>query len=413
MNRVCFTTILSNSVILSCVYTKPMRILLAPDKFRGSLTARQVTDAMAEGVRLVHPDADIVALPLADGGEGTAQVLTEATNGTWHTATVSDPLGRPVEAGFGLSGDGQTAFIEMAQASGLTLLTRDERSIVRTGTFGTGELIQQAVGRGVGHVVLAIGGSATTDAGIGMASALGWQFLDKHGEPLKPIGMSLPRISRIVPPTASRISNVIFSVACDVTNPLHGRQGAAYVYGPQKGATPLEILWTDTGLRRFAHIVNEQFGIDVADVPGAGAAGGLGAGALFFLNATLRPGVDVVLDAVDFDRHIQTADFVLTGEGKLDKQTMQGKVLKGVADRAGNASVPVVALCGTLDLQPADIDALGLTAAFSVLNRPQSLDEAVLTAYDDIRRATFSVCQSLRKEDRGSNGLVRMNTDFY
>ena len=369
--------------------------LLAPDKFRGSLTARQVTNAMAEGVRLVYPDADIVALPLADGGEGTAQVLTEATNGTWHTVTVSDPLGRPVEAGFGLSGDGQTAFIEMATASGLALLSHDERSIVRTGTFGTGELIQQAVDRGVAHVVLAIGGSATTDAGIGMATALGWEFLDKNGDSLKPIGMSLPRISRIVPPTASRIGDTRFTVACDVTNPLHGRDGAAYIYGPQKGGTPLEIFWTNTGLRRFANIVLEQFGRDIADVPGAGAAGGLGAGALFFLNATLRPGVDVVLDAVDFDRHIQNTDFVLTGEGKLDKQTLQGKVLKGVADRAGRANVPVVALCGTLDLDPADIAALGLTAALSVLNSPQSLDEAVSTAYDDVRRATFSVCRLL------------------
>lgn len=369
--------------------------LLAPDKFRGSLTARQVTDAMAEGIRLVHPDADIVALPLADGGEGTAQVLTEATNGTWHTATVSDPLGRPVDAGYGLSGDGETAFIEMAQASGLALLTRNERSIVNTGTFGTGELIWQAIDRGVAHVVLAIGGSATTDAGIGMASALGWQFLDKHGESLKPIGISLPRIHRIIPPTPSHIGNVRFTVACDVTNPLHGQQGAAHVYGPQKGGTPREIRWTDEGLRRFAIAVQEQFGIDVANVPGAGAAGGLGAGALFFLNATLRPGVDVVLDAVDFDRHVRGADFVLTGEGKLDRQTMHGKVLKGVADRAGRANVPVVALCGTLDLQPADLVTLGLTAAFSTLNSPQLLDEAILTAYDDVRRATFSVCRLL------------------
>ena len=383
-----------------------MRVLLAPDKFRGSLTARQVTDAMAEGVRLVYPDADIVALPLADGGEGTAQVLTEATNGTWHTATVGNPLGRPVEAGFGLSGDGSTAFIEMAAASGLALLARDERSILHTGTFGTGELIRQAIDRGVGHVVLAIGGSATTDAGIGMANALGWQFLDKHNEPLKPIGMSLPRIARIVAPAQSFIDNVRFTVACDVTNPLHGRNGAAYVYGPQKGGTPLEILWTNTGLRRFADVVQKQFGVDVADVPGAGAAGGLGAGALFFLNATLRPGVDVVLDAVDFDRHVCGADLVLTGEGKLDRQTLQGKLLKGVADRVVQhlvvrhfgklANVPVVALCGTLDLSPAEVDALGLTAAFSVLNSPQSLDEAVLTTHDDVRRATFSVCRLLR-----------------
>jgi len=378
-----------------------MRIILAPDKFRGSLTARQVTDAMTEGIRLVHPDADIVALPLADGGEGTAQVLTQSTSGTWHTATVSDPLGRPVEAGFGLSGDGSTAFIEMAVASGLALLTTDERSIVHTGTFGTGELIRQAVSQGVGHIVLAIGGSATTDAGIGMAVALGWQFLDKQGEPLNPIGMNLPRIARIIPPALSLTETIRCTVACDVTNPLHGRDGAAYVYGPQKGGTPRQILWTDRGLQQFAGVVQEQFGVDVSAIPGAGAAGGLGAGALFFLNATLRPGIDVVLDAVDFDRHVSGANLVLTGEGKLDRQTLQGKVLKGVADRVvrhfgKRASIPVVALCGTLDLAPADINALGLTAAFSVLNSPQSLDEAILTAYDDVRRATFSVCRLLR-----------------
>ena len=180
-----------------------MRVILAPDKFRGSLTARQVTNAMEEAVRHVWPDAELVALPLADGGEGTAQVLTEATSGTWHTAVVSDPLGRPVEAGFGQSGDGRTAFIEMAAASGLSLLTHDERRTVQTSTFGTGELIRHAIDRGVGHVVLAIGGSATTDAGIGMASALGWEFLDGQGKPLRAIGQSLPRLARIVAPAVS------------------------------------------------------------------------------------------------------------------------------------------------------------------------------------------------------------------
>ena len=377
-----------------------MRVILAPDKFRGSLTARQVTNAMEEGVRQVWPDAELVALPLADGGEGTAQVLTEATSGTWHTAVVSDPLGRPVEAGFGLSGDGHTAFIEMAAASGLALLTHNERRTLQTSTVGTGELIRYAINLGVSHIVLAIGGSATTDAGIGMASALGWKFLDGRGKSLRAIGQSLPRLSRIIAPAVSNLSSITFSVACDVTNPLYGTSGAAYVYGPQKGATARELQWADMGLRRFADVVQEQYTVDVANRAGAGAAGGLGAGALFFLNATLRPGVDVVLDAVDFDRHVRQANLVLTGEGKLDRQTLQGKVLKGVADRGRLAHVPVVALCGTLDLGPADIDALGLTAAFSVLNRPQLLDEAILTADADVRAATFNVCRLLRNVAR-------------
>ena len=377
-----------------------MRVILAPDKFRGSLTARQVTNAMEEGVRQVWPDAELVALPLADGGEGTAQVLTEATSGTWHTVVVSDPLGRPVEAGFGLSGDGHTAFIEMAAASGLALLTHNERRTLQTSTVGTGELIRYAINLGVSHIVLAIGGSATTDAGIGMASALGWKFLDGRGKSLRAIGQSLPRLSRIIAPAVSNLSSITFSVACDVTNPLYGTSGAAYVYGPQKGATARELQWADMGLRRFADVVQEQYTVDVANRAGAGAAGGLGAGALFFLNATLRPGVDVVLDAVDFDRHVRQANLVLTGEGKLDRQTLQGKVLKGVADRGRLAHVPVVALCGTLDLGPADIDALGLTAAFSVLNRPQLLDEAILTADADVRAATFNVCRLLRNVAR-------------
>ena len=377
-----------------------MRVILAPDKFRGSLTARQVTNAMEEGVRQVWPDAELVALPLADGGEGTAQVLTEATSGTWHTVVVSDPLGRPVEAGFGLSGDGHTAFIEMAAASGLALLTHNERRTLQTSTVGTGELIRYAINLGVSHIVLAIGGSATTDAGIGMASALGWKFLDGRGKSLRAIGQSLPRLSRIIAPAVSNLSSITFSVACDVTNPVYGTSGAAYVYGPQKGATARELQWADMGLRRFADVFQEQYTVDVANRAGAGAAGGLGAGALFFLNATLRPGVDVVLDAVDFDRHVRQANLVLTGEGKLDRQTLQGKVLKGVADRGRLAHVPVVALCGTLDLGPADIDALGLTAAFSVLNRPQLLDEAILTADADVRAATFNVCRLLRNVAR-------------
>ena len=372
-----------------------MRVLLAPDKFRGSLTARQVADAMAEGVRLAAPDADITTLPLADGGEGTAAVLTEATNGTWHTARVSDPLGRPVDAGFGLSGDGHTAFVEMAQASGLALLTVDARDPGLTNTFGTGELIRRAVATGAMQVVLGIGGSATNDGGIGLAAALGWQFLDASGFALDPIGNNLIHIQQLVPPPAPPCPGVQFRVACDVINPLYGPTGATFVYGPQKGATPEQLDVLDAGLQNLARCIREQFGIDVADVPSAGAAGGLGAGALFFLNATLQPGVDLVLDAVGFNKHLAGADLVLTGEGKLDRQTLEGKLLKGVADRANQSSVPVVALCGTLDLNPAEIDVLGLRAAFSVLTKPQPLAEAVLTAYDDVVRATFAITRLL------------------
>ncbi len=351
---------------------------------------------MAEGVRLVYPDAIVTQLPLADGGEGTAQVLTDATAGTWHTVTVSDPFGRPIEAGFGVSGDGTTAFVEMAQASGLALLNQQERDPGRANTYGTGELILEAAKQGVQHVVLGIGGSATNDGGVGMAAAFGWQFLGKAGNPQLPIGNYLAHIRQLVPPSGPLFPNVRGSVACDVANPLCGPDGATRVYGPQKGATPLQLLWLDHGLRNLARLIGEQFGVDIADVPGAGAAGGLGAGALFFLNAQLQPGADIVLDAVDFDRRAAEADLILTGEGKLDRQTAQGKLIKRIVERAGAtpfSATPVVALCGTLDLDPADLDALGLRAAFSVLNRPLLLDEAVLTARADVVRATFNVCR--------------------
>ncbi|GAB3560191.1 glycerate kinase [Spirosoma fluminis] len=370
-----------------------MRILLAPDKFRGSLTAQAVAQAMEEGVRLADASAEVALVPLADGGEGTAEILTKATDGSWHTVMVNDPIGRSIEAGFGISADGKTAFIEMALASGLQLLEATERNPLLTSTYGTGQLIRHALAIGVEHIVLGIGGSATTDAGIGMAAALGWRFLAENGFELPPNGASLSKIRQILPPASPAQQPFSASVACDVTAPLFGPSGAAYVYGPQKGATPEMVEELDSGLQQFAHVINEQFGVDVATIPGSGAAGGLGAGALFFLNAALRPGVDVVLEAVCFDQRAAHADLILTGEGKLDQQTLQGKLLKGVTDRSAAAGVPVVALCGTLELTPEEIDSLGLTAAFSVLNRPERLNEAVLTAYSDVRQATFNVCR--------------------
>ncbi|GAB3563101.1 glycerate 3-kinase [Spirosoma luteolum] len=368
-----------------------MHLLLAPDKFRGSLTATQAAQAMADGVAMARPDATVQLLPLADGGEGTAPVLTRATGGSWHTTRVDDPLGRPVEAGFGRSGDGRTAFVEMAEASGLARLQPAERNPLLTSTLGTGQLIREAVAPGVTQLVLGIGGSATTDAGIGMAAALGWQFLDAAGTPLAPVGGALTQVARLVPPTEPVFPAVRVSVACDVQNPLAGPEGAAHVYGPQKGATPAMVAELDAGLRNLARVVQQQFGVDLDAGPGAGAAGGLGAGCRFFLHAQLLPGVDLVLDAVQFDAHCRRADYVLTGEGKLDGQTLQGKLLHGITQRAG--PVPVLALCGTLALDPDGIRALGLRAAFSVLTRPQRLAEAQQTAYDDLRQATFNVCR--------------------
>lgn len=346
---------------------------------------------MAEGVRLALPNAELIQLPLADGGEGTACVLTRATNGNWHTTTIQDPLGRPIEAGYGLAGDGKTAFIDMASASGLGLMAPTERNPLTTSTYGTGQLISRAMETGVKHIVLGIGGSATTDAGIGMAAALGWQLLDQNDQPLAPTGENLIQLARLIPPTNSPVDDVWFSVACDVLNPLYGPDGAAYVYGPQKGATPMQVEQLDAGLRQFAQVIRDQFGYELGDMPGAGAAGGLGAGCLFFLQAGLRPGAELVLDTIGFDGHLNDTDLILTGEGKLDTQTAQGKLLHGLTNRAGD--VPVVAICGSVDLSPEAVDDLGLRAAFSIQTKPQSIDMALQTAYDDLRAATFNVCR--------------------
>jgi glycerate kinase len=366
-----------------------MKILLAPDKFKGSLTARQVCDAMTEGILLAYPDAEIVALPMADGGEGTAEVLTMATGGQWITVPAFDPLDRPIQASYGISADQQTAFIEMSQASGLRLLHRSELNPLKASTFGTGQLILDAIRRGVTHLVLGIGGSATNDAGIGMATALGWQFLDAQGETVAPCGGNLEHIARLVPPVLPLSLSV--EVACDVTNPFFGPNGAAYVYGPQKGASADDVEKLDQGLRHLAHLILDQFEVDLADIPGAGAAGGLGAGALFFLNATLKEGVKVVMEQTRFAENLPGTDLVLTGEGKIDNQTLQGKLINGIAQEARKFAVPTVALCGTLEAKPQDLIALGLTAAFSVLSHPQTLDEALAGAYDAVRQTTLNV----------------------
>jgi len=369
-----------------------MKVLLAPDKFKGSLTARQVCDAMTEGIRLVEPDAEIVALPMADGGEGTAQLLTEAVGGHWHLVTVADPLGRPVEAGFGLSADGQTAFIEMAQASGLRLLSNNEYNPLLTSTLGTGQLIKAAIERGANRIMLGIGGSATNDGGAGMAAALGWQFLDDRGYPIQPCGGSLWAIHRIIPP--SEPLPVAVEVACDVTNPLYGFNGAAHVYGPQKGASLADIELLDDGLRHLAQVIQNEFNLDLGHVPGAGAAGGLGAGALFFLKAKLKEGVQLVMEQIGWAAHLAGTDLVLTGEGKIDEQTLQGKLISGIARQSHQAGVPVIALCGTLALPPHQWQHLGLTAAFSCLHRPQSLTEALADAPESLAQATAAVIRT-------------------
>ncbi|MEO6686269.1 MAG: glycerate kinase [Dyadobacter sp.] len=367
-----------------------MYILVAPDKFRGSLEASEVCQSVAEGIRLAYPDAEIISVPLADGGEGTTRILTEQSKGKFVTAVVHDPLGRFIEAEYGLSGDGNTAFIEMAAASGLNLLKPEERNPLLTNTYGTGELILHAINSGVKKIILGIGGSATTEAGIGMASALGYKFLDKNSKEVMANGENLSSIKFIKTENVnSLLKSVEFIVACDGTNPLYGESGAAYVYGPQKGADDSMVSQLDNGLKNIAKVASETFGNDISSNSGAGAAGGLGAGALWFLNAELREGVSIVMEQTNIAEHVQKADLVITGEGKVDEQTLQGKVVKGLADLCRKNNVSLAVVCGTLVISAQEAQNAGITYAVSVLNRPMNLQQAETEAYSLVRDATF------------------------
>jgi glycerate 2-kinase len=353
-----------------------MRVTLAPDSFKGSLTALEVCEAAARGISAVDQAIECVIVPMADGGEGTVQSLVDATRGRFATVSVQGPLWECVEARYGLLGDGHTAVIEMAAASGLTLVSEGQRNPLHTTTHGTGELIKAALDAGVSEFIVGLGGSATNDAGIGMAAALGARFLDDCGRELQPVGSSLSRLSAIdMSHFDDRVARAHIRVACDVSNPLFGPEGAAYVYGPQKGATPAVVAELDEGLQKFARIVERDLHISVAAVPGAGAAGGLGGGLIAFCGASLEPGVRIVVEAVGLREKMAGASLCITGEGRLDHQTVYGKTPKGVADVAAELGVPCVALGGAVMVNAGLNDTF--EAVFSICPGPLSVAEAM------------------------------------
>ncbi|CAG4991917.1 Glycerate 2-kinase [Dyadobacter sp. CECT 9275] len=367
-----------------------MNLLIAPDKFRGSLDAAEVIEAASEGALAALPSIRISSVPLADGGEGTMEILTQQAQGEYVSVGVQDPLGRAIVASYGFSAITETAFIEMAAASGLSLLRKSEQDPMRTSTFGTGQLILDALDKKAKKILLGIGGSATTDGGIGMAAALGYQFLDENGQILDPVGAALNKIKKFdTTQVDRRIFDTSFVIACDVTNPLYGKSGAAFVYGPQKGAGPETVVVLDNGLINLAEVACTTFGNDVSNFPGAGAAGGLGAGCMWFLRGVLREGVGIVMEQCDMATLIQQADLVITGEGKVDEQTLQGKVVKGLAALCQQHEVPLAVLCGTLLISPEQARDAGITYALSVINRPMDLDTAQNEAHALVRDATF------------------------
>ena len=355
-----------------------MKILIAPDTFKDALPALKVCQSIEKGISCIDNKIETILFPLADGGEGTAEILTWHSGGKMVKANFSDPLLRKVEAQYGISADGQTAFIEMAQTAGLQRLAETERNCMNTTTFGTGEMMRHAINNGAKKIVLGLGGSATNDAGMGLATALGYQFFDENDSELEPIGSNLSKVRRIAKDeVVEGIENIEFLVLCDVENPLFGENGAAFVYAPQKGASSEEVQILDDGLRHFAELLRVELIADVATVKGGGAAGGLGAGAIAFLNAKLVRGIEFVLDATGFDEVLKDIDLVITGEGKIDDQSLEGKLIKGVADRAQQQNVPVVAFCGILEADPEHIRKLGLTAAYSILQKPVTLEESI------------------------------------
>lgn len=346
------------------------------DKFKGALSGQEAAEALRAGFSSALPDAVFHISTLADGGEGTVSILTNALGGTLFSVLVENALGAPVHGQYGYVATSQTALLEMAQASGLASLPITARNPMRTHTFGTGQMILDAIQRGARHFILGIGGSATNDAGMGMACALGYRFFDHQNRALPPCGASLSAVAWVDDSQVRKLPECSFQVACDVDNPLFGATGAAVVYGPQKGATPDMVAQLDHGLQHFASVIKQQFGIDAAYTPGAGAAGGLGYGAMVFLGATLHSGIDLIMQHTRLEEQVAWADLVITGEGKLDTQTIQGKVVSGVARLARAHAKPVVAVCGTLSLSPAQIREMGLSYAESLLTHPLSLEDA-------------------------------------
>lgn len=357
-----------------------MKFVLAPDSFKGNLTSLQVAEALEKGIRRVLPNAICIKIPMADGGEGTVQSLVDATGGKFVRKTVTGPAGKPIYARYGLLADGETAVVEMAEASGLPLVSGKDKNPLKTTTYGTGELMLDAIKRGAKKIIIGIGGSATNDGGVGMAQALGVHFFNKQGNIIGDHGCGgmLNKIERIdmkgLNPSV-RKTQVI--VACDVTNPLCGKTGASNVFGPQKGATPAMVKVLDANLKHLGKIIERDLKKDVMSIKGAGAAGGLGAGLVAFARAKMKRGIDIVVDATEIGKHIKGADLVITGEGRIDFQTAFGKTPAGVARAARKYRVPTVAIGGGITDDANGVFKHGIDGLESACARDMSLEEAM------------------------------------
>ncbi|UCC23407.1 MAG: glycerate kinase [Planctomycetota bacterium] len=374
-----------------------MKIIIAMDSFKGTLSANQACEIVAQAIAECVPSAEVVIKPMADGGEGTAQAMIKAADGRWIPQRVMGPLpDMQVEAGFAWFDSDKTALVEMASASGLELLSREEMNPLKTTTYGTGQLIKAALDYGAQKILLAVGGSATVDCGLGAAMAFGWEFLDSDGNPVPLGGEALERVAKIIEP--EKLKLVPVEVLCDVENPLCGEHGAARVYGPQKGATPEMVEQLEKGLMHLAVLVQEQLARDINNVPGAGAAGGLAAGALAFMNAGLVSGIETVMTRSSLSKELQSADWIITGEGSFDRQSLYGKVVSGIANLALKSDARLGVIAGEVSVPEKEYQKLGIAAAVGCRTKGMSLDYALANP----RELLHSASQHFAKEYLGS-----------
>lgn len=373
-----------------------MKIVIAPDSYKESLSASAVAQAIEKGFREIFPDAHYVSVPVADGGEGTVEAMIAATQGSERRAWVTGPLGDKVNACWGISGDGKTAFIEMAAASGLALVPPKKRNPLVTTSRGTGELILQALENGATNIIIGIGGSATNDGGAGMVQALGARLLDANGVEIGFGGGSLRQLDAVdISNLDPRLKQCTLRVACDVTNPLTGENGASRIFGPQKGASEEMVAELDLNLSHYADVIHQSLHIDVKTVPGAGAAGGMGAALMAFLGAELKSGIEIVTTALNLEQHIQDCTLVVTGEGRIDSQSIHGKVPIGVANLAKKHHKPVIGIAGSLTPDVGVVHQYGIDAVFSVLTRIVTLEEAFRGAEENIYRASRNIAAAV------------------
>jgi glycerate kinase len=374
-----------------------MKIVIAPDSFKESLSANKCAQAIKAGFTNVFPDAEYVCLPIADGGEGTVEAMVVATGGHIVDLEVTGPMGETVKAFYGLTGESKTAVIEMAAASGLMLVAPEARNPMVASSYGTGELIRHALDAGIRHIILGIGGSATVDGGMGMAQALGVRFVDVQGEMLPANGEALARLAQIdMTGLDSRLHECVIEVACDVDNPLTGPRGAAAVFGPQKGATPEMVAALERGLVNYAQVLEALTGNDLSTLPGGGAAGGMGIAAGVFLGAELKPGIDIVLRAVKLEQAMEQATFVITGEGRIDSQTAGGKAPVGVASIAMQHNVPVIGIAGVLGEGVEVVHQHGIDVVFSILPRLAPLSDVLAEGEANLYYCARNIARTLK-----------------